>query len=93
MRQLIDDFLEEEGIERMDWPPKSPDFNPIEHIWGIMKMKISRRLEPHHTFRELRAFMAEEWQNLPMNVINKCVRSMNKRARQAVEHRGSYIDY
>ena len=43
-------------------------------------MKISRRLEPHHTFRELRAFMTEEWQNLPMNVINKCVRSMNKRA-------------
>ena len=55
-------------------------------------MKISRRLEPHHTFRELRAFMTEEWQNLPMNVIKKCVGSMDKRARQAVEHRGTYID-
>ena len=77
----------------MDWPPKSPDFNPIEHICQILKMKISRRLEPQHTFRELRAFMTEEWQKLLMNVINKCIRSMNKRARQAVEHRGSYTDY
>ena len=29
------DFLNTEEIESMDWPPKSPDLNPIEPLWGV----------------------------------------------------------
>ncbi|XP_041354587.1 E3 ubiquitin-protein ligase rnf213-alpha-like [Gigantopelta aegis] len=30
--RIVRDYLEEETIERMDWPAVSPDRNPIEHI-------------------------------------------------------------
>ena len=33
-------FLQEEGIDAMDWPVRSPDLNPIEHIWDIMSRSI-----------------------------------------------------
>ncbi|GBM75723.1 hypothetical protein AVEN_92726-1 [Araneus ventricosus] len=29
---LVDDFLESEDIRRMDWPIRSSDLNPIEHV-------------------------------------------------------------
>jgi len=38
-----DSEREKEGIEKMDWPPTSPDFNPIELLWFIMKSRIQTR--------------------------------------------------
>ncbi|GFV37015.1 uncharacterized protein TNCV_2381621 [Trichonephila clavipes] len=29
---LVDEFLESEDINRMDWPSRSPDLSPIEHV-------------------------------------------------------------
>ncbi|KAI4880234.1 hypothetical protein NFI96_010275 [Prochilodus magdalenae] len=33
-------FLQDEGIEAMDWLARSPDLTPIEHIWDIMSRSI-----------------------------------------------------
>ncbi|GFX49492.1 transposable element Tcb2 transposase [Trichonephila clavipes] len=33
---LVDDFLFEEGVVRIEWPACSPDMNLIEHIWDAL---------------------------------------------------------
>ena len=35
------EFYYENNIQIIDWQPYSPDLNPIENIWAIMKRKIA----------------------------------------------------
>ncbi|GFV43553.1 transposable element Tc3 transposase [Trichonephila clavipes] len=46
-------LLESEDIERMDWPARSPDLNPIEHVWDFLGRRLAARTLPSVTIREL----------------------------------------
>ncbi len=33
-------YLEFQEINTLDWPTQSPDLNPIEHVWALIKTKL-----------------------------------------------------
>ncbi|GFU36787.1 transposable element Tcb2 transposase [Trichonephila clavipes] len=43
---LVEDFLFEKGIVRMEWPACSPDMNPIEHVWDALGRRVAGRQPP-----------------------------------------------
>lgn len=52
------------GFGLMNWPPYSPDLNPIENIWSIIKGCIFRRSSRPTTVPEMRVTIDEEWARL-----------------------------
>ncbi|GFW81476.1 transposable element Tcb2 transposase [Trichonephila clavipes] len=46
---LVEDFLFEEGIVRMEWSACSPDMNPLEHVWDALGRRVAGRQPPPQT--------------------------------------------
>ena len=67
-----------------DWPAKSPDLNPIEHLWDHLDQRVRRRPIPPSNVIQLRQALIQEW-NIPQVEINTLIRSMHQRC-QAVLH-------
>ena len=63
---------EKEEIAKAPWPPNSPDFNPIERIWCLMKRRIQSRRGSEHitTVQEMKQVLREEWEKITVEEIN-----------------------
>ncbi|GFX66115.1 transposable element Tcb2 transposase [Trichonephila clavipes] len=74
-----EELLESEDIERMDWKARSPDLNPIEHVWDFLGRRLSARTLPPVTIRELRLALQDEWAAMPQQLIDTLILSIGKR--------------
>ncbi|KAI4883578.1 hypothetical protein NFI96_009970, partial [Prochilodus magdalenae] len=63
-------FLENEGIDTIDWPTGSPDLNPIEHFWDIMFRSIRRHQVALQTVQELSDALVQIWEEIPQDIIH-----------------------
>jgi len=46
---VVNDFLQDNGIARLDWPTCSPDMNSIERAWDRLKRAFYGQLDPPTT--------------------------------------------
>ncbi|GFX25299.1 transposable element Tc3 transposase [Trichonephila clavipes] len=86
-------LLESEDFERMDWPARSPDLNPIEHIWDFLGRRLAARTLPPVTIRELRLALQDEWAAMPQQLIDTLILSMGRRCETCLAVRGDHIAY
>ncbi|GFW91007.1 transposable element Tcb2 transposase [Trichonephila clavipes] len=63
--RLVENMLEDETIQRMEWPACSPDLNPIEHVWDMLGRRTAARPRLPATVRDLEIALLEEWNSNP----------------------------
>ncbi|GFV29221.1 transposable element Tc3 transposase [Trichonephila clavipes] len=88
-----DQLLESEDIERMDWLVRSPDLNPIEHVWDFLGRRLAFRTLPPVTIRELRLVLQDKWAAMPQQLIGTLILSMGRRCETCLAVRGDHISY
>lgn len=92
--------LEELGVEVMTWPPFSPDLNPIENLWALMKQKIYELYpELEHASntaasKELLIKAAKEaWHSLEDRILVRLSETMPHCVQAVIEADGWYTKY
>ena len=85
------EFFEEAAVECLDWVAQSPDMNPIEHLWRMMKLKLKNRRASNIAEKKLQ--IQEVWAQISPDLTKKLVHSMPKRVKKVIQVKGAPTGY
>jgi transposase len=95
-------WLEDHNVEILeDWPPYSPDLNPIEHVWVHLK-KLYHQYYSHladdtRSPDKVKPLIEEAlthcWELLPDSLFESLVQSMPRRIKSVIKAKGWYTKY
>ncbi|GFW88026.1 hypothetical protein TNCV_216981 [Trichonephila clavipes] len=69
----VQDCLDSD-IQRLVWPARSPDVNPIENVWTLWGGRLL--VETITNKNTLIRALTEEWDKLPQQLLDNVVQSM-----------------
>ncbi|VVT53887.1 uncharacterized protein SAPINGB_P003800 [Magnusiomyces paraingens] len=100
VQNWLREWAEQNGVTLVDLPPYSPDLNPIENIWKLLKEEICKRFpelsllpQNNQSLNKLCEAAVEVWEDFHQDLINKLVLSMPRRLQAVVDANGWYTKY
>jgi transposase len=89
-------YLLQSGVKVLvDFPPKSPDLNPIENIWAVFQKNLNKKLFniTVSTKNDLLELIRDSWKEIPASFIKNCMLSMPQRLKEVIRMKGMQTKY
>ena len=85
-------WKDENQIKSLPWVGNSPDLNPIENLWKILKLNIAQYKPSNLT--ELKRAVIKVWRTeISPELCKSLVNSMKRRCKAVIENSGGHIKY
>ena len=88
--RLVTQHLANANIQHLKWPFVSPDLSPIEHMWDELECRLRQRDNQPQSMLELSDALIEEWDNIPMDRVQKLIISLRRRCQTVVSSYGGH---
>ena len=85
--------LRERSIQLIFWPPYSPDLNPIETVWDLIKDYIQENYPEHLTPTQLRRAVMAAWESISEEKLRELVGSIQARYKAVIRANGMHTEY
>lgn len=79
------------SVTVLGWPSCSPDLNPIENLWQVVKTKVSSLKISN--FDNLYTETKKAWEDIPSSVCENLVSSMPRRCQAVIDNNGFATKY
>ncbi|GFT61371.1 transposable element Tcb2 transposase [Trichonephila clavipes] len=89
----VPDCLDSEGIQRLVWPARSRDLNPIENVWDALGRQVASQNYPPTNNNTLIRALTKEWDKSPQQLLDNVVQSMVRRLECCITLHGRHIPY
>ena len=88
--KLCEEWRQAHRLEKLNWPANSPDLNPIENLWKILKNAVQHgSICPKNT-SDLRGVIAREWKIISGQKLILLCHSMPTRLQAVIEASGGH---
>ena len=87
------EWMEDNNITLLDWPPQSPDLNPTEHLWHYMKKELCQYPTQAKDVWEVWDRVAKVWGEIEPEVSQELIESMPRSIAALIKAKGGHTKY
>ena len=81
-----------EFIEPENWPPNSPDLNPVDYaLWGALQQMVYRR--EISDIDQLKRVLIDCWAQLSQDTLNRAIDQLPKRLMMVIKAKGAHMEF
>jgi transposase len=91
--RLASQWLSDQEIDVLMWPPQSPDLNPIETLWAWFKFRLTDYPTMATSVRELWDRAQDVWNSFTQEECMRLIDSIPERISAVIKAKGGYTGF